>query len=131
MVAFANPLRTVAIVSKIRDWYIHAKKNNKPQNTYKIFHISKIYFTFTLSFILQIGTTKRSLTNANKVQIAVTPRALPIISLMYMEKYVSVHSHHQSIKSVNDNEILLIFNGIVFFISFAIFFIFFCIDSSF
>ena len=59
------------------------------------------------------------------VQIAVTHRALPTISLMYIEKYVSVHNHRHIIKSAKDKEIDLIFNGTtfgsVFFIFFSIF----------
>ena len=57
---------------------------------------------------------KISLTNANIAPIAVTHRAFPIISWIYIEKYVSVHNHRPIIKRAKDNEIDLIFTGINF-----------------
>jgi len=56
---------------------------------------------------------KNNFTQANNAQIIVTHRALPIISLTYIEKYVSVHNHHQSINKANENDINLIFTGII------------------
>jgi len=57
---------------------------------------------------------KRSLTNAKIAQITVTPQALHTVSLIYIEKNVSVHNHRPIIKSAKDNEIDLIFTGIIF-----------------
>jgi hypothetical protein len=59
-----------------------------------------------------------SLTAARIAQIAATHRSLPMISLIYTEKYVSVQSHRHNIKTANDIEIGLIFIGIKFFIDF-------------
>jgi len=69
-----------------------------------------------------MGITKRSFTTANIVQIAVTHRALPTISLIYIEKYVSVPNHRPIIKRAKDREIDLIFKGIIFGNDFFIFF---------
>ena len=74
------------------------------------------------SFILPIGITKMSLTAAKMAQMIATHRSLPIISLTYIEKYVSVQSHRHNIKTATDTEIGLIFIGIKFFIVFFIIF---------
>ena len=118
----AIQLKIDANINNTRECDIHAKKNNNQLHTYNIFHINKIYFTFTRSFILHIGITNNSLITANIVQIAVTHRALPTISLIYIEKYVSVQSHHPIIKRAKDNEIDLIFTGMIFGNVFLIFF---------
>ena len=114
VVELAIQLKIVANNSNTHECNIHAKKNNKPQVAYKTFHINKIYFVFTWSFILHMGIVKISLTNANTAQITVTHRALPIISLIYIEKYVSVPNHRPIIKRAKDKEIDLIFSGISF-----------------
>jgi hypothetical protein len=54
---------------------------------------------------------KNNFTAANNAHIIVTHQALPTTSLTYIEKYVSVHSHHQSMNKVNDNDIVLILLG--------------------
>ena len=90
-----------------------------------------MYFIFIRSFILPIGITKISLTNAKTVQIAVTHRAFPTISWIYIEKYVSVHNHHHSIKRASDREIDLIFIGINCLVFDNVFLIFFSIVSLF
>ena len=82
----AIQLKIVANNSNIHECNIQARKNNRPQIAYRSFHTNNIYFTFKRSFILHIGMVKISLTNANTAQITVTHRALPIISLMYIEK---------------------------------------------
>ena len=56
---------------------------------------------------------KNNFTAANNAPITVTHQALPIISLTYMEKYVSVHNHHQSINKAKEKDINLIFPGII------------------
>ncbi len=117
-------MKIAANNSNIRECNIHARKNSKPQTAYRIFHTNKIYFTFKRSFILHIGIVKRSLTNAKTAQITVTHHALPTISLIYIEKYVSVPNHRPIIKRAKDKEIDLIFKGIIlgndFFILFRI-----------
>ena len=115
-------MKIAANNSNIRECNIHARKNSKPQTAYKIFHTNKIYFTFTRSFILHIGIVKISLTKANTAQITVTHRALPTISLIYIEKYVSVPNHRPIIKRAKDREIDLIFKGIILGNDFFIFF---------
>ena len=78
-----------------------------------------------------MGTTNSSFTNANRVQIAVTHQAFSTISLMYIEKYVSVPRPRHNIKSAKDKEIDLIFTGIFFLISLITFFVFLGIGTSF
>ena len=124
-------MKIEANIRNTRECNIHAKKNNSHPHTYNIFHINKIYFTFTRSFILHIGITNRSFINANTAQIAVTHHAFPIISLIYIEKYVSVPNHHHIIKSANDREIDLIFTGMIHFVFDNVFLIFFNIVTSF
>jgi hypothetical protein len=65
---------------------------------------------------------KISLTNANTAQMTVTHHALPTVSLIKIEKKVSVHNHRHIIKRANDKEIDLIFTGIIFGNDFLIFF---------
>lgn len=127
VVEFAIQFKIVANNNNIRECCIHARKNNKPHITYKTFHTNNIYFIFKRSFILHIGIVKINLTNANIHQIIVTHHALPTISLIYIEKYVSVHNHRHIIKSANDKEIHLIFTGIKFFVFDNVFLIFFSI----
>ncbi len=68
------------------------------------------------SFILPVGITKISLTATKIVQITETHQVLPIISLIYIEEYVSFHNHHHNIKRAKEREIDLILIGIIFFI---------------
>ena len=86
---------------------------------------------FTWSFIFPIGITNNSLVKAKIVHIAVTPHAFQMISFTYIEKYVSVPNHRQSINKAKDKDIDLIFKGKALFILsfdrifFILFFLFF------
>ena len=80
VVEFAIQLKIDANNSSTHECNIHAKKNNNQLITYNIFHINNIYFVFTRSFILHIGTVKSNLTKANIAPTAVTHHALPTIS---------------------------------------------------
>jgi hypothetical protein len=111
VVEFAAQFKRAANTSKTHEWEIPAKKNKNHAIAYKTFQINKMYFILTWSFILQIGIVKNNFTAANNAHISVTHQALPTTSFTYIEKYVSVHNHHQSINNVNDNDIVLIFTG--------------------